>query len=561
MKGDCVEAVEPVADLQAVEGAYYRLLAERIPTRHMVDVGAHHGTALRPFLETGWLVHAFEPVEANRKQLKKCFPSHPHLIIRSEAVSSRSGSATMHLALQPDGRLHDYYHSLERIGDDRWHRKGSDIPVPVVSLGALVDSGELPMQVGFLKIDTEGHDLAVLRGLGSLASEVIGVEFWCDGHALGPSPSPLGDMVHLLGERGYPFYVGMRHRSGRTDVFRSTLNGTGGADWGNLIFFRADQHELYERIAAWPVRQLRSQPGVTPTSRIWDLLCAVYPDRDGLTLLDVGAYLGDFTADVKAWFPASRALLFEPSPDSSAALRERFAGDAAVEIVGVALSSRRGTAPFYRAGPAYNNSLLPPVQGEATTIATAVDTLDGFLASYKWNYKTIDLLKVDAQGHELQILSGASNTLRKHRPAVMAEIIYTDMYAGQDSYYDIFLHMKEMGYRLTALLHTHRARAGADAFADALFLPPHLHARVAGDGQEFEHVSVEHLQRQNEVLQTQNEILEKVCEERLQLIHRLNEIADDRLRRMVALRVQLDLPFHKRWVGRFRRTILRRKSA
>src|SRR5262249_48648426 len=160
-----------------------------------------------------------------------------------------------------------------RIGDDPWHRKGRDVTVPVVSLGTLVERGEIPGQVGFLKVDTEGHDLAVLRGLGALACEGIGVEFWCEGHALGRSPSAPGAMVRLLAERGYPHYAVVRHRGAKTDVIRSTLDGVGGADWGNLIFFRADQAELYRRVSGQLV-QAHAGPGSRPRGRLWNLLRA-----------------------------------------------------------------------------------------------------------------------------------------------------------------------------------------------------------------------------------------------------------------------------------------------
>src|SRR5262249_45665141 len=51
---------EPVAHLQATELDLFRLLGERLPTRRMIDVGAHHGCTLEPFLNAGWDVDAFE---------------------------------------------------------------------------------------------------------------------------------------------------------------------------------------------------------------------------------------------------------------------------------------------------------------------------------------------------------------------------------------------------------------------------------------------------------------------------------------------------------------------
>jgi FkbM family methyltransferase len=93
----------------------------------MIDVGAHHGDMLKPFVNAGWTVDAFEPIESNRKRMKERFSSHQNLTIHSEAVSNSSGYKDFHLALNSDGELHEYYHSLELIGVDIHHRKGTSI--------------------------------------------------------------------------------------------------------------------------------------------------------------------------------------------------------------------------------------------------------------------------------------------------------------------------------------------------------------------------------------------------------------------------------------------------
>jgi FkbM family methyltransferase len=218
----------------------------------MIDVGAHHGTSLAPFLRAGWRCFAFEPVEPNRARLRANFPDQPLLVVRPEAVSDAPGSRSLHLALNLDGTLHEYHHSLERFGEDAWHKKGPAVEVPVVSLDDLVARGELPERVGFLKVDTEGHDLGVLRGAARLGCEVVSVEFWNDGHAFGPSPSPAAEMARLLGERGYTSFITVSHHLDQTKVFSSTLDGTRPDSWGNLIFFHGSRDDLYRRVLADP---------------------------------------------------------------------------------------------------------------------------------------------------------------------------------------------------------------------------------------------------------------------------------------------------------------------
>jgi FkbM family methyltransferase len=214
----------------------------------MIDVGAHQGTTLAPFLRHDWRVVAFEPVEENRRKLAARFADHPRLAIRGEAVSDRSGRRPLQLALHPDGRLHDYYHSLEQVGEDPWHRKGGTIEVPTVALDDLVARGELPSRVGFLKIDTEGHDLAVLRGAARLGCEVVSIEFWNDGNAQGPSPSPARTMLELLRERGLEKFIAITHFLDQTEVFFSTLEGPRPEAMGNLVVFHRSHTDLYHRI-------------------------------------------------------------------------------------------------------------------------------------------------------------------------------------------------------------------------------------------------------------------------------------------------------------------------
>src|SRR5262249_19786173 len=241
-----------VTHLQWVENALHRLLRDGIRTRWMIDVGAHHGTSLEPFLRAGWHTVAFEPVEENRRRLEELFGANPRLTSRPEAVSDASGTRELRLALNLDGTLHEYHHSLEDIGEDPWHRKGPTVPVRTVTLDELVGRGERPGQVRYLKIDTEGHDLAVLAGAGRLGCEVVGAEFWGDGHALGKSPSPADAMAALMRRRGYEDFVVIAHHLDNTEVLYSTLEGTRPDSWGNLFFFHRSRRDLYARLRADP---------------------------------------------------------------------------------------------------------------------------------------------------------------------------------------------------------------------------------------------------------------------------------------------------------------------
>ncbi len=244
-------AVPPVvASLRRLGHGLYAWLAAELDCRRMIDVGAHHGTVLGHFVRAGWDVIGFEPIESNRLALLENSAGPGRLVVRPEAVSDSTRLRELHLAVTKDGRLHEYYHSLENYREDVWHRKGPTVSVAAVSLDDLAAAGEVPVELGFLKVNTEGHDLAVLRGCGRLRCQVICVEFWRDAHALGPSPSPAEEMIALLRSRGYADYVVLAHDADQTQVLYSTMRGTHPGAWGDIFFFHETAAGAYQRLRA-----------------------------------------------------------------------------------------------------------------------------------------------------------------------------------------------------------------------------------------------------------------------------------------------------------------------
>jgi hypothetical protein len=57
----------------------------------MIDVGAHFGTTLKPFMNLGWTIHAFEPDPNNRKKVIDLGGNDSNVFINTEAVSNETG--------------------------------------------------------------------------------------------------------------------------------------------------------------------------------------------------------------------------------------------------------------------------------------------------------------------------------------------------------------------------------------------------------------------------------------------------------------------------------------
>jgi FkbM family methyltransferase len=175
---------------------------------------------------------------------------------------------------------------------------------------------------------------------------------------------------------------------------------------------------------------------------------------DARLIFDVGANVGQTVAESKRQWPSARIIAFEPSPGSFRTLSTRYVDDPCVRLEQLALSDRRGEAPFHLiddASYAVNDSLHRPLMwSSTTTIQVPVDTVDRYCAEH--GIEKIDILKIDTQGHDLQVLQGARDILRRHAvECVIAEICFVEQYKGQPAIEDFLAFGREVGYTFAGL--------------------------------------------------------------------------------------------------------------
>jgi len=206
-----------------------------------IDVGAEQGSFTAEFLRTGCThVYTFEPWPPNADYLRQRFRDNPEVRVFETALSVSDKTAALHVAQDSSGQVLRYYHSLESFKDTPQVRWGSDINVPCRSLGSLVSQGTIPSEVGVLKIDTEGHDFAVLQGLGALASDIIMVECWDElPQVIGSCPYRLSQVAGYLRERGYLNFAFFK-RFDEFEAVQINHSQTRPGEWGNVLFLHED---------------------------------------------------------------------------------------------------------------------------------------------------------------------------------------------------------------------------------------------------------------------------------------------------------------------------------
>lgn len=138
-------------------------------------------------------------------------------------------------------------------------------------------------------------------------------------------------------------------------------------------------------------------------------------------ILDVGANIGDYSNQVSRLFTQAEIYAFEPHPDNFQTLKLQ-AEQHHYTAVNLACSDRAGIANLYdysgTQGASPHASLYQDVieklhKSEAIAWEIQVTTIDEFVESQF--IQTINLLKIDTEGNELQVLRGAQRALDQQR--------------------------------------------------------------------------------------------------------------------------------------------------
>ena len=130
--------------------------------------------------------------------------------------------------------------------------------------------------------------------------------------------------------------------------------------------------------------------------------------------------------------PETQGLIFEPLPHLCKKLTQTFAPKAGISVVQAAAGDADGELPFFADANFDEVSSLVPkhIDSGSSSSTVPVLTLDSALEARGW--KSVDFLKIDAEGFDARVLYGASKLLEtKAIKALQFE--YNLMWAGAGS--------------------------------------------------------------------------------------------------------------------------------
>jgi len=160
--------------------------------------------------------------------------------------------------------------------------------------------------------------------------------------------------------------------------------------------------------------------------------------------LDVGANIGYYSLYLAP--KAAAVYSFEPDPRARKSLEVNVSGNPKITVVPVAVGANKGEAQFVLASDSEKSHLTAGSDNQANRIKVDVTTIDAFVTERDL---TVECIKIDAEGFDLEIITGAMNVLLRQQPVVLTE-------AGPDA--ALFQLTERLGYRVFAFMRDVRTR-------------------------------------------------------------------------------------------------------
>ncbi len=169
--------------------------------------------------------------------------------------------------------------------------------------------------------------------------------------------------------------------------------------------------------------------------------------KPGMTVIDVGANAGVYTFSAATRVGASgKVIAIEPFPACVSYLKETCRVNQLdwVQVYGAAASDRTGTIRLAVQGASELNEVVADDVEVASGQVVEVPclTLDSLIETE--SLTSVDFLKLDAEGHELNVLQGARQLLKTFAPV----ILYENIAGAQGSNLEVAEFLVQQGYEL-----------------------------------------------------------------------------------------------------------------
>lgn len=191
-------------------------------------------------------------------------------------------------------------------------------------------------------------------------------------------------------------------------------------------------------------------------------------------IIDIGAYEGNWTTDIKTLFPDAHVLMIEGQENKKSILLEKINSISNTTLTIALLGAERKSVKFNiyeSASSVFTEDNETDATEEFITLSLLDDVVKGT------SFEQVDLIKIDTQGYELEILKGGQNVLSSAQ-CVLLEVSLLGIYKEAPLVAEVIAYMKQNGFVLYDICSLMRRPYDKALFqSDFMFLKEDHHLR------------------------------------------------------------------------------------
>lgn len=183
----------------------------------------------------------------------------------------------------------------------------------------------------------------------------------------------------------------------------------------------------------------------------WRFLREYIDQKKPKVIFDVGCHVGEYTLRINKQDPSVKVYCFEPVTKTFTTLKNNVKGIKNIIPVKLALSSKEGSLTIYTNSKIEAINTLQKVYNSPTFVydgseVVEVSTVDDYCKENNIEY--IDMLKIDTEGHDLEVIRGAKEMIASNKVGVI-QFEFGILNTFSHTYiYDFYQFLKPFGYEL-----------------------------------------------------------------------------------------------------------------
>ena len=161
--------------------------------------------------------------------------------------------------------------------------------------------------------------------------------------------------------------------------------------------------------------------------------------------IDVGAYSGEWTRTLLRFFPNAQVLMIEPQAKMRTQLEALCSSNSSLQLAPTLLGPEVAERVAFYENDSASSVLRDVNHDDPAHRVVAMTTLDVLVVEK--NFPAPDLIKLDVQGYEIQILEGATQTL-KSAQVILMEINLIQIYEEAPLAHSAIQYMADRDFRV-----------------------------------------------------------------------------------------------------------------